>query len=63
MYKEDCFWLEQINDMGAIIHFCYLCADEDNWKVIDSCSKSCINYISKAEAKTVIKSWQNNRKK
>ena len=62
-YIYDCFWLTETNDMGAILHLCDHCKDEDGWhRVIYECPKDCDKYITREEAKTVILSWlENNR--
>ena len=60
-YKRDCFWLDETNDMGAILHLCDHCRDEDGWlRVIYECPKDCDKYITREEAKTVILSWLEN---
>lgn len=63
--KTDCFWLDETNDMGAILHFCDHCKDEDGWhRVIHKCQEDCDKYITREEVKTIILSWlENNRNK
>lgn len=64
-YKDDCFWLDESRDMGAILYLCDHCKDEDGWHhPIHECQKDCDKYITREEAKTVILSWlENNRNK
>ena len=60
-FKRDCFWLDETNDMGAILHLCDHCKDESGWyRVIHDCPKDCDKYITRKEAKTIILSWLEN---
>jgi hypothetical protein len=60
-FKTDCFWLVESNDMGAILHLCDHCKDENGWyRVIYECLEDCDKYITREEAKTVILSWLEN---
>ena len=63
-YKYDCFWLEDLKDMGATLYFCEFSQNEYGYKIpIDSCPKQCKKYIQLDEARTVIRSWQNRDSK
>jgi len=59
-YKYDCFWLEDLNDMGASLYFCYANRSEEEEIVpIDSCPEECKKYIQLDEARVIIRSRQN----
>ena len=63
-YKHDCFWLEDLKDMGASLYFCYINRCEGKEIVpIDSCPEQCKKYIQLDEARSVIRSWQNRDSK
>lgn len=65
VFKNDCFWFYESQDMNATLYFCEHCIDETGWHVpIHECAKNCNKYINKEEAKRIVLSWQeNNRNK
>lgn len=53
-YKRDCHWLEESNDMSAILHFCRWQEKHGRSWPFDKCPEDCEKYITKEEANAII---------
>jgi len=53
-YKRDCYWLEEGNDMNAILHFCKWGREDGRAWPFDECRQDCEKYITKEEADAII---------